>query len=192
MTDIVAKLLRQRRRTELSDLEVDEVSLVDTPANFGAKILMLKRDDTGKLRGSPIMSDIYKSVLPDDLGELLERGTSAVNVEKAGVSPLQKVATWLRLYGDATTQGSVSVCKSLEGQPPSVNDCDRALAELCRELKGTHGDDHFKTYEQVITSPFGKQIYAHRDAMTRAGDDPKVFASHLDYWRALPINRRRA
>ena len=190
-SDVVAELLRQRRSTELRELEVNEVSLVDRPANPGAKILIFKRH-TQSRQGESSMSDIYKSVLPDDLGELLKRGTSAVKIDKAGVSPLQKVATWLRLYGDATEQGSVTLCKSLETQPPSVNECDRALAELVRELKGDHGDDHFQVYDKVISSPFGKQIYAHRDAMTRAGDDPKVFASHLEYWRSLPINRRRA
>ena len=158
----------------LMDLQINEVSLVDNPANPGARILLLKRK--GEVTSDTIEDNISMTKnYSADMADLLEKGTDALTVEK-GLGPLKKVTAWLKRYSDAETGNDTMVIAKLEPTVPSVSEIDKAIAELAEQIRADEETPH-AAYMRAITSNFGKELYGLRDCMVRAGNNADAFAA---------------
>ena len=92
MSDLVADMLVEisgrpaKGKTIMREFSIGEFSVVDRPAQVGALAVIMKNREGEDMNDS----NIYKSILPTDIDELLKRGLDAVAVDGSGPSCLQK------------------------------------------------------------------------------------------------------
>ena len=83
MTDFNTIMARKRKARPLRNIQLTEVSLVDSPANKGATVALFKRDGTasGETDIAKLMSRIHKA---GDVDTLLSDLAKEVQAERGG------------------------------------------------------------------------------------------------------------
>ncbi len=159
----------------LTDLEVSEISLVDKPANRGAKVLLVKRDEDEQ-------KETTKMNLTDkeSLAAFMRDGVATM--AKSDASTLESIAAWLHEHQTANKQGKVDLAKALEHRCPSVADVDEALDELTEATRKV-GEAKYKAYERALASTAGRELYALRHDLQRCGSDGSAYSNAWDVER---------
>ena len=138
----------RRRRHRLTRLRLDEISLVDAPANPGATILIAKRDDLAPTR-------ITKA---DAEARLDALARAAMKADGTGYAvAYRKALRANRALYDAIVGSAAS------GDDAGAAERSRALAALdemaaARQQQG--GETFAAAYREVCRTPVGKRLYS--------------------------------
>ena len=167
---------KKRRKAKLEELQVDEISLVDRPANRGARIVLLKRDETAPSRQPKDTEKMFFKTA-EDVGEFLRGGVAVIS--KSESTTLESVVAWMSEHAAANQANKVQLAKSLELQCPSVSDVDEAIGELARSIQKA-SEPHYKAYARCLESQAGAELYALRDCLERCGSDGSEYSNLWD------------
>ena len=166
---------KRRKAHRLIDLEVGEISVVDRPANRGARIVLLKRDESAPSRQQKDTEKMFST--KEDLDEFLKGGVASV--AKSKESSLESIAHWMSEHAAANQANKIQLAKSLELQCPSVSDVDEAIGELARSIQKA-SEPHYKAYARCLESQAGAELYALRDCLERCGSDGSEYSNLWD------------
>lgn len=173
----------------LIDVEIDEISLVDTPANPGAAILLFKRDASTAVTRARLALEAVKKALgatiagksADDmpttvagLDEAFKALVRRMNNDpaKAFDSPEGK-AIYQRRYEienrlDRVEKQTEPEWKQEVAALDSVKQADRFLAALVAQQVARTGRPRNEVYSALLKQPIGVAIYQRRAELARA------------------------
>lgn len=188
--------LAERQPKLLEELTIFEISLVEKPANPGAKVAFFKSDDgENAMEMTAIQKDrlalttlIQSAKTQDELEKLASRehfedAAEALVAEKRRDGETRE-ACHARLFasGDKTyrslVEGSLYAKPryvEAPAQPAAVRKCgaERGLEELARTKAADENIPFAKAYVAVLETPEGRRLYAEsRQTKAAAGADP--------------------
>ena len=138
----------RRRRHRLTRLRLDEISLVDAPANPGATILIAKRDELAPTR-------ITKA---DAEARLDALARAAMKADGTGYAVAYRKALRANpAFYDAIVGSAAS------GNDAGAAERSRALAALDEMAAGRQmrtGETFAAAYREVCRTPVGKRLYS--------------------------------
>ena len=167
---------KRRKAHRLEELQVAEISFVNRPANPGAKISLLKRDEAAPSR-QPKKDTKKMFSTKEDIAEFLKGGVASV--AKSKESNLESIVHWMSEHQTAHKAGQVQLAKSLELRCPSVADVDEALNELTASIRKS-SEPNYAAYNRALESRAGHELYDLRCALERCGSDGNAYSAEWD------------
>jgi hypothetical protein len=145
---------------KITNLEIDEVSLVDSPANASAKVLIFKRQ-TDK---ETIMKDKLPEQIADDLRGVLDQ---------LQLEDVELPADLRKRFGELASAPSDRVTKMLEGIDDggtvSKDEIWDAVTSLAKSLRQP-GETEAESVSRACDSEAGRRLYS---AYCNAPQDPR-------------------
>lgn len=173
----------------LIDVEIDEISLVDEPANAGATILLFKRDSSTAVTSARLALEAVKKALqatkPESEADTMPSTVAACDAAfkalvrqfgndpvKAADSPAGK-ELFRRRYEianrlDRVEKETKPAWAAKVAALTSVSGADRMLDSLAAEHAEKTGKPKARAYADLLKTPIGAAIYARRAELKKA------------------------